>query len=162
MKLLSTTENTAFDTGACASLTNENRGLEPHKPSGNFMLAVYNAKTHRDLNTLQMESLRFLFFFTEDRKIQRNNMQPNSWLGELGCHTVQFFFPPHIHLYIFLYKICWILPLKILKRKTLLNWYPDLSNLGLSALTAILQAEALKKVQVSTLTSQLTCNKGFF
>lgn len=21
-------------------------------------------------------------------------MQPNSWLGELGCHTVQFFSPP--------------------------------------------------------------------
>lgn len=85
-----------------------------------------------------------IFFFTEDRKIWKNSMQPSSWIGELGSHTVQFFFS-HVHPYIFLYKIFWILPLKILKRKTLLNWYPDLSNLGLSALIAILQAEALKK-----------------
>lgn len=71
-------------------------------------------------------------------------MQPNSWLGELGFHTVQLFSPTYSPLYIF-YKTFWILPLKMLKRKTLLNWYPDLSNLGLSALTAILQAEPLEK-----------------
>lgn len=43
MKLLSTTETT-FDAEACASAASESEGLEPHKPSGNFMLAVYNAK----------------------------------------------------------------------------------------------------------------------
>lgn len=91
-----------------------------------------------------MESLRFFFFFTEHRRIWRNNMQLTSRLGELGSHTVRFF--SHIDLYMFLYKIFWILPLNILKRKTLLNWYPDLSNLGLNTLTAILQAEALKKI----------------
>lgn len=93
----------------------------------------------------------FKGFFTEQRRIRRNNMQLTSWLGELGSHTVQFF----SHLYIFLYKIFWILPLNILKRKTLLNWYPDLSNLGLNTLIAILQPEALKKFreQINTLIS---------
>lgn len=91
-----------------------------------------------------MERLRFLyFFFTEHRRIWRNNMQLTSWLGDLGSHTLWFF--SHIDLHIFLYRIYGILPLNILKRKTLLNWYPDLSNLGLNALIAILQAEALKK-----------------
>lgn len=82
-----------------------------------------------------------IFFFTERMGTWTNNMQLTSWLGELGSYTAWFF--SDIDLHIFLYKIFWILPLNILKRKTLLNWYPDLSNLGLNTLTAILQAEAL-------------------